>query len=167
MKKILTVLIFMFGAFTVGMAQTTSPTAVTTASKQNKAAIEAQKKANKQALDGAKKQAKEVNPTSHVSNAPADHLNKNGTPDKRFKANKQPAATPPTQAQTPTSAPVQTQATATPAKVKRQTPQAVQSNNVKTADKAIGTDAQGRTIYQGPRGGKYYIDKNGHKEYVK
>ena len=156
----------MFGAFTVTMAQTTSPTPVTTASKQNKATIAAQKKANKHALDMAKKQTKEANPASHVSTAPADHMNKNGTPDKRFKANKQPAATPSSQARVVTPAPVQTH-TATPPMVKRQTPQVMHSNNVKTADKAIGTDAAGRTIYQGPKGGKYYIDKNGHKEYVK
>lgn len=37
----------------------------------------------------------------------------------------------------------------------------------KTADKAIGTDAKGRTLYQGPRGGKYYLTSTGHKEYVK
>ncbi|SDW80611.1 PBCV-specific basic adaptor domain-containing protein [Hydrobacter penzbergensis] len=37
----------------------------------------------------------------------------------------------------------------------------------KTADKVVGTDAKGRTIYEGPRGGHYYINKNGNKEYVK
>lgn len=41
------------------------------------------------------------------------------------------------------------------------------TNTAKTPDKVIGTDAKGRTIYQGPRGGKYYITKNGNKEYVK
>jgi hypothetical protein len=51
--------------------------------------------------------------------------------------------------------------------VKRQTAVVNRANMAHPADKAISTDAKGRTIYQGPRGGKYYIDKNGNKEYVK
>ena len=39
--------------------------------------------------------------------------------------------------------------------------------NVKVADKAVGTDAKGRTIYEGLRGGKYYINQKGNKEYIK
>ena len=156
----------MFGAFTVSLAQTTSPTAPASVSKQDKAAVAAQKKADRKVKALAKVQAKEVNSVAPVSNTSTAHMNKNGTPDKRFKSNKQPTATP-SAPQVVTPAPVQARATAAPARVKRQTPQAMQSNMVKTADKAIGTDAAGRTIYQGPRGGKYYIDKNGHKEYLK
>lgn len=37
----------------------------------------------------------------------------------------------------------------------------------KSADKVIGTDSKGRTLYQGPKGGQYYINANGNKEYVK
>ncbi|MBN9380438.1 MAG: hypothetical protein J0H74_06720 [Chitinophagaceae bacterium] len=37
----------------------------------------------------------------------------------------------------------------------------------KSADKAVGTDAKGRTIYEGPRGGRYVLSKNGNKEYIK
>jgi len=37
----------------------------------------------------------------------------------------------------------------------------------KSADKAVGTDAKGRTIYEGPRGGRYILTKNGNKEYIK
>lgn len=33
-------------------------------------------------------------------------------------------------------------------------------------DKVVGKDAQGHDIYEGPRGGKYYL-KNGKKIYVK
>ena len=166
MKKIITILLFLFGAFSVSMAQTTSPTAPTTVSKQDKATLAAQKKADKQAKALEKKQVKVVNEAAHANNATTAHLNKNGTPDKRFKAN-MPIATPPAQAKTPTVAPVQTKAAAAPAMAKRQTHPVMQSPMVKTADKAIGTDAQGRTIYQGPKGGKYYINKEGHKEYVK
>jgi hypothetical protein len=37
----------------------------------------------------------------------------------------------------------------------------------KTADKAVGTDAKGRTIYQGPKGGRYTLTAAGNKEYIK
>ena len=33
-------------------------------------------------------------------------------------------------------------------------------------DKSFGKDAKGRTIYEGPRGGKYYINSNGNKTYI-
>ena len=36
-----------------------------------------------------------------------------------------------------------------------------------TTDKTAGKDAQGRTIYEGPKGGKYYLNKDGKKVYVK
>ena len=34
-------------------------------------------------------------------------------------------------------------------------------------DKIIGKDDKGRTIYEGPRGGRYYINSNGNKTYTK
>ena len=34
-------------------------------------------------------------------------------------------------------------------------------------DKQIGKDDKGRTIYEGPRGGQYYINSNGNKTYLK
>jgi colicin import membrane protein len=34
-------------------------------------------------------------------------------------------------------------------------------------DKVFGKDAKGRTIYEGPRGGHYYINSKGNKEYIK
>lgn len=36
-----------------------------------------------------------------------------------------------------------------------------------SSDKAIGTDAKGRTIYEGPRGGHYVLSASGKKEYIK
>jgi colicin import membrane protein len=36
----------------------------------------------------------------------------------------------------------------------------------KSDDKVIGKDDKGRTIYEGPRGGHYYINANGNKTYV-
>lgn len=35
------------------------------------------------------------------------------------------------------------------------------------SDKVIGKDDKGHTLYEGPRGGHYYINANGHKTYVK
>ena len=34
-------------------------------------------------------------------------------------------------------------------------------------DKQIGKDEKGRSIFQGPRGGQYYINSNGNKTYLK
>ena len=36
----------------------------------------------------------------------------------------------------------------------------------KSADKAIGKDASGRTIYLGPKGGQYVLSASGKKEYL-
>ncbi|MBK6977996.1 MAG: hypothetical protein IPH28_13570 [Cytophagaceae bacterium] len=38
---------------------------------------------------------------------------------------------------------------------------------VASDDKSIGKDDKGRTIYEGPRGGRYYINSNGNKTYIK
>ena len=35
------------------------------------------------------------------------------------------------------------------------------------ADKIFGKDDKGRTIYEGARGGRYYINSNGNRTYVK
>ena len=87
-------------------------------------------------------------------------VNKDGTPDMRLKANKGKVVTP-----TP---PVVTPKVVTPVvapKTTKVTPAV--TPKVATADKMIGTDSKGRQIFQGPRGGKYYINKNGNKEYIK
>ena len=84
-------------------------------------------------------------------------VNKDGTPDMRLKANKQ------AKAQAQVVAPPQAQATTTT----QSNTQVARVNTIKTSDKVIETDTKGRTIYQGPRGGKYFINKNGNKEYVK
>jgi len=194
MKKITIILLLMFGTFSISIAQTTSTTS-TTISKQDKAALAAQKKADKQAKALAKKQAKEASAASAntaaadkkkadkeakalakkqaaeakastTTNATTAHLNKNGIPDKRFKANKQTTVNSQAQTQTPTALP-QTKANPVQAKAPTKVPQTARTTAAKTTDQVISTDAKGRTIYQGPRGGKYYINKNGNKEYVK
>jgi PBCV-specific basic adaptor domain len=60
--------------------------------------------------------------------------------------------------------PTTTTATAAPATASAKTP--AQGVN-KSADKVIGTDAKGRTIYQGPKGGQYTLTPAGNKEYIK
>lgn len=166
MKKITMIMLFVFGAFTVSMAQTTSAAPNSTvASKQDKAAKAAQKKADRLAKKEAKPSDKVITASPAISEPSTSHLNKNGTPDKRFKANKAPVSVnTPTQAQAtvPSNVPPTTSVTTNKA-----TNHMARSTTAKVADKSIGTDPQGRTIYQGPRGGKYYINKNGNKEYVK
>ncbi len=58
-----------------------------------------------------------------------------------------------------------TPTTTTPATPKTTTPKTQPVN--KSADKAVGTDAKGRTIYEGPRGGRYTLSPSGNKEYIK
>ena len=90
-------------------------------------------------------------------------MNKDGTPDKRMKGNKGtevknvPMVTP---VKPTTTKPV----TVTP-KMPKVTPPVTPKTT--TPDKMIGTDAKGRQIFQGPRGGKYYITSKGNKEYIK
>ncbi len=102
-------------------------------------------------------------------NAAPARMNKNGTPDMRYKANKNKTAAQTsastmqpsqekTQAAATQKAPINNSATTT------QTPAGGSTNN---SGKVIGQDNKGRTIYEGPRGGHYYINGKGHKEYVK
>ncbi|MCF3112192.1 hypothetical protein LL912_25615 [Niabella sp. CC-SYL272] len=99
-------------------------------------------------------------------------VTKSGKPDMRLKANRdaakaqvQPAAPAPAPSPRPVvarNAPRVAPAPAPrPAMVQKVQPAVV------SADPVAGTDAKGRTIYRGKRGGTYYINKNGHKEYVK
>jgi hypothetical protein len=37
----------------------------------------------------------------------------------------------------------------------------------KSADKAVGKDAQGRTVYVGRKGGQYTLSESGKKSYLK
>ena len=40
-------------------------------------------------------------------------------------------------------------------------------SDAKNDDKQVGKDKEGRMIFEGPRGGKYYINASGAKTYVK
>ncbi len=153
MKKIIIAIALIFGSAGFMYAQTPTPAAT------------------------AKKQKKEKTTSVQTTTTQSTGLKKDGTPDMRLKANKTKAQTTTTTV-TPNTTPVtkvQTQTTTT-VQPKTKPVQQVQpkvqtqvskTTSVKTADAAIGTDAKGRTLYQGPKGGKYYINKNGNKEYVK
>ena len=102
-----------------------------------------------------KKQKKEKTTTVQ-----SNGLKKDGTPDMRLKANK-------TKVQTTTTTVVQPTPKVNPTPPVVTTQKTATTATTKVADKVIETDAKGRTIYQGPKGGKYYINKNGNKEYIK
>ncbi|MBO9595295.1 MAG: hypothetical protein J7599_20485 [Niabella sp.] len=99
-------------------------------------------------------------------------ITRSGKPDMRLKANRdaakaqvQPAAPAPA----PQPRPVVARKTTPVAPAPAPRPAVIQKVQpaVASADPVAGTDAKGRTLYRGKRGGTYYINKNGHKEYVK
>ncbi len=123
-----------------------------------------------------KKHKKAKTTTSVSAQTSGAHLNKDGTPDQRYKSNKKETTAAPEAVTFPkprASRKKKTEASAaTPAAPQTQSPVAPvkrtsAARRTSSPDKAIGTDSKGRTIYQGPRGGKYYLTKNGNKEYVK
>ena len=109
---------------------------------------------------------------STVTTSSTTGMKKDGTPDMRLKANRQAKAQASTQTQSNVQTNTQaTQATTAPAAIQTQsriqTSTMSSKSNVKSADPSVGTDAKGRTIYQGSRGGKYVMTANGNKEYIK
>jgi len=107
--------------------------------------------------------------SGNAQTAKSTGTNKDGTPDMRLKKNKdsvkaamnKPVPPPPV-----VNNPVPPKTTTATTTIPKTTSPAVNPVN-KSADKVVGTDSKGRTIYEGPRGGHYYINKNGNKEYVK
>ena len=132
----------------------TAPAPATTTKKTKKAVVQTQ--------------------TTTATSPTATGLKKDGTPDMRLKANRAkaqttaPAApTQPVPAAPSAPVPAVQQKHLPPAPPPAQPVQRQGFGKTQAADPVLETDAKGRTIYQGPRGGKYYINKNGHKEYVK
>lgn len=159
MKRLIVTAFLFLGLFVSGIAQSSSKA-------NDKAAAAAQKKADKEKM----KADKEAEKTAAKS-AKSTGTNKDGTPDMRLKKNKEAVKVAPTN---PTPAPAVVNNPTPPQKVTprvnpQPAPPVVNNPNpaVKSADKVVGQDAKGRTIYEGPRGGRYYINKNGNKEYVK
>jgi hypothetical protein len=166
MKRLIVTAFLCLGLFMAGNAQTASKS-------DDKAAMAAQKKADKE-----KKKAEKEADKNAAQNAKSTGTNKDGTPDMRLKKNKDAAKA----AQTTTQpvSPVVNTPVAVPKNTPKVTPQPTtpvvnnpapshvnQQSAIKSADKAVGTDPKGRTIYEGSKGGRYYINKNGNKEYIK
>lgn len=116
-----------------------------------------------------KKNTTEVKKTRKVT----AETKKDGTPDMRYKKNKEakektmvvkPAKPVKTETKTVTVAPKMEK----PKRLPTATTVTKTTSKTKTSstDKAIGKDAKGRTIYEGPRGGHYVITSNGNKEYI-
>ena len=120
----------------------------------------AQKKQSKKRTDETEKVEKKKDVSDAKKKSAADRtvhkstgINKNGTPDMRLKVNKEAKEREASSAKTYPTSP------------RGQSPTASTSSS--TGDRVIGTDEKGRTIYEGKRGGHYYINKNGNKEYIK
>ena len=169
MKGLIITVILFFGLLMPGMAQNKPTTA-------EKAANAAQKKANKEQKRMAKETAKAAKSAgSNKDGSPDMRLKKNKDAAKAAQTNRIPAPIPaPTVVSMPKPKKVVTPAPApavvtNPNPAQKVTPKVIQQHAaaVKTADKIIGTDEKGRTIYEGRKGGRYYINKNGNKEYVK
>lgn len=155
MKKIFLglTMLFSFIAFSnISHAQVATTTAATDAAKVTKTAKKAKKTVAKAKTTAIAAQTDAATATTAATTAK--------TKVKKAKV----AATTATTAATTTA--VVAPATATKA-VKAKAVKAVANPINKTADKAIGTDAKGRTIYQGPKGGKYTLSPSGNKEYIK
>ena len=115
---------------------------------------------------------KETKATSRKSTG----VNKDGTLDMRLKVNKDAAKAKAAKDDAARSAAVSASEPGTATHTRTQTTtraattsrtSTVSTSPAPNGDKVIGTDDKGRTIYEGKRGGHYYINKNGNKEYVK
>lgn len=152
MKKFILMLAILAGTFTYGSAQ--SKMGADTASRSKRSSAKAAKDMTGKADDGAR--------TKTASTG----LNKDGSPDMRLKANKD------AKAKQNAPAPTATQTSAPPpppvaaSKASRPTAATASPANI-SADKVVGKDAKGRTIYEGPRNGQYVLSANGSKEYIK
>lgn len=145
--------------------------------KKEVAEKKADKKEDKLEKTAAKQQVKTGKEAAKVSSK-STGFNKDGSPDMRLAANKRKAEEEARKEQEQQArekeklsrereqkakSAINTgrPAAATPARVNN--PQPANASG----DKVVGTDDKGRTIYEGPRGGHYYINKNGNKTYVK
>src|SRR5215468_10342399 len=102
--------------------------------------------------------------------------NKNGTPDMRTKENKEAKAAADKEKAEKEKAEKEAKAKADKekaekekaekeahAKAQTQAKAATSAAKPAGADKVVGKDAKGRTLYEGPKGGKYYINSQGNK----
>lgn len=89
-------------------------------------------------------------------------ITKAGSPDMRFKANKEAKTKQATQ-----SAPATATTPATPPTDDKVNAQTKSTSAPTSSDKVVGKDAKGRSMYQGAKGGQYIINSSGNKEYIK
>lgn len=160
MKKVMIALFFFFSFLSFTNAQNASTTqkskTVTKSPGMTKEGKpDMRMKANKEV------QSKEVDKTTKTTTTVMPSgVTKEGKPDMRLKANN-----------VTKSEQVQVQkSNLPPPAVTKSVTQSTKSSTTTTTnnhDKVVETDAKGRTIYEGPRGGRYYITKNGNKEYIK
>jgi|GEM_PF-2039611 len=160
MKKLFA-LLFMFSVLTIGtnaIAGTVDTAKMSkTAKKKAKMAADAAKDKAKTTTDAAKDKAKTTTDAAKdkaKTTADASKDKAKATTD----AAKDKAKTTADQAKDAAA----TTATAAKAKAKK----SVTDVENKSADKAIGKDASGRTIYLGPKGGQYVLSASGKKEYL-
>lgn len=108
-------------------------------------------------------------PKQSPAAVPATKLKKDGTPDMRYK-NKQSGSEKPA-APAVSKQPAVVTPAVKPAPVAKKAvvaaPAVKPAAAANAGDKVVGTDDKNRTIYEGPRGGRYYINKNGNKTYIK
>jgi colicin import membrane protein len=176
MKKYLLLFILSFGLFLSGSAQTSgtpSSTTTTTKTKIGKKSSGTTKegkpdmrlKANRDAA----KESQTVATTKPATTAPVTIKPKTRKSHKKDVADVQPV-TPVTPATVqPDTRPQPAQVVTTKPTMHKTTTHkktVVQGANT-SSNQAVGADAKGRTLYRGKRGGTYYINKNGNKEYVK
>jgi colicin import membrane protein len=167
MSKKLIALCMLFVFSTALFAQETKAKIKKAAAKTEKAIEKAADKTDKAVKNGAAKTKEAANKTADKTEKAAtkaadktketaSKIKKDGTPDKRFKDNdvKEVKAT-------------KTKVKKTAAEEKEDLKETAASKSAekKVKDKVTGS-YKGKKVYTGPRGGTYYINKNGNKTYI-
>lgn len=164
MKRILLLTTLVVGLVAAGLAQRKTPKEVKKAEIAQHKAEKREDKREKEIINDQRKDSKELSKELRKSTG----IRKDGKPDMRLAENQRKAAEEARKRQEQAARERERQMREA-AKV-RKTPVHPNINPQpvnRTADRVVGTDAKGRTIYQGPRGGRYYLNSHGNKEYIK
>jgi colicin import membrane protein len=156
MKRILLLSTLLLALVGAGIAQRKP-------AKDERKAEQRQDKREKEITKERRKTGKEIAKETRKSSG----FNRNGSPDMRLAANKRKAEE---DARKERERVARERERETAARARHQTPVAPRINPQpvnRSGDRIVGRDAKGRTLYEGPRGGRYYINSNGNKEYVK
>ncbi|MCF6128523.1 hypothetical protein L1S35_02485 [Flavobacterium sp. AS60] len=136
-------------------------------SKAKKEAKAKTEKAAKEVKEKAPKLKKDGTPDKRFKDADknAPKLKKDGTVDKRYKGAKDNNASATGEAKS-TAGKAKAAANKAEAKAKKEIKERVSNEKApKVRDKVTGT-YNGKKVYTGPRGGRYYINSNGNKTYI-